>query len=244
MRIALFSDVHANLPAFEAMLTDLESRKPDMIYCLGDLIGYNVWPNEIIEIIRQRGIAALAGNHDLKVRQLITTPDCLHESGKNYAYHLVSPGNRKYLLTLPRHIRLECQMNNDKLNIVLAHGSTRSIDEYILEDLDERYVLDLMTEAKTDILCVGHSHKSYHRIIRQADTYKHVINIGSVGKPKDGNPMGSYVILNMIEDSNLKAKENIEIEFCQFVYNVERAAKAIEDSPLPNKFADMLRKAY
>ncbi|WP_345951236.1 metallophosphoesterase family protein [Mucilaginibacter sp. PAMB04274] len=226
------------------MLADLENRKPDAVYCLGDLVGYNVWPNEVTEILRRRGIATLAGNHDLKVQKMVTTSGSLKEGGKNYAYHLVSPENRDYLLTLPRHIRLEYRLNHDTWNIVLAHGSTRSIDEYVLEDLDESYVLGMMAEAKADILCVGHSHKPYHRIIRQGDTDKHVINTGSVGKPKDGNPMGCYVMVTIHQDSNLTAKETIEIEFCRFAYDVEQAAKAIEDSPLPDEFADRLRKAY
>lgn len=84
MQIALFSDIHANLPAFEAFLADVETRKPDAIYCLGDLVGYNVWPNEIIYEIRKRGIATLARNHDLKVKGLSTNQQSLLEPGNNY----------------------------------------------------------------------------------------------------------------------------------------------------------------
>jgi putative phosphoesterase len=218
MRIALFSDIHANLPAFEAFLADLDSCKVDSVYCLGDMIGYNIWPNEVIAEIRRRGIATLAGNHDQKT--------------KGYAYELVSAANRDYLNTLPAHIRLEYQLNNDHLNIVLAHGSTHSINEYVLEDLDENYVLEMMSEAKAEILCVGHSHLPYHRIIGN----NHVVNIGSVGKPKDGNPNGCYVILTIDED--------IKVDFVRFSYNVEKAAKAVESSPLPDEIADRLRKAY
>lgn len=230
MRIALFSDIHANLPAFEAFLSDLENRKPDAVYCLGDLIGYNIWPNEIIAEIRRRGIAVLAGNHDLKT--------------KGYAYELVSTENRQYLNTLPAHIKLEFQLNLDHLNIVLAHGSTRSINEYVLEDTDEAYVLEMMTEAKADILCVGHSHLPYHRIINDNDSFKHVINIGSVGKPKDGNPASCYVLLTINENSSVNNKNSIMVDFIRIPYDVERAAKAVEDSPLQDELADRLRKAY
>lgn len=80
MKIALFSDIHANLPAFEAMLKDMDSQKPDAVYCLGDLVGYNIWPNEVIAEIRRRGIATLKGNHDEKVEKIITTPDSLNYS--------------------------------------------------------------------------------------------------------------------------------------------------------------------
>ncbi|MFA6084876.1 metallophosphoesterase [Mucilaginibacter sp.] len=218
MRIALFSDIHANLPAFEAFLADLDSRKVDAVYCLGDMIGYNIWPNEVIAEIRRRGIATLAGNHDLKTN--------------GYAYELVTADNRAYLDTLPAHIELECKLNNDQLNIVLTHGSTRSINEYIIEDLDEAYVLQMMNEANADILCVGHSHLPYHRVIGN----KQVINIGSVGKPKDGNPMGGYVLLTIADTTT--------VDFIRFAYDVEKAVHAIEASPLTDEFADRLRKAY
>ncbi|OJW13850.1 YfcE family phosphodiesterase [Mucilaginibacter sp. 44-25] len=214
MRIALFSDIHANLPAFEAFLADLDARKVDAIYCLGDMIGYNIWPNEVIAEIRRRGIATLAGNHDQKT--------------KGYAYELVLADNRAYLNTLPAHIKLEYA----NLNIVLAHGSTRSIDEYVLEDTDESYVLEMMSEAKADVLCVGHSHLPYYRMIGD----KQVINIGSVGKPKDGNPDGCYALLTI--------DDRIQVDFIRFAYDIEKAATAILQSPLPDELADRLRKAW
>jgi putative phosphoesterase len=220
MRIALFSDVHANLPAFEAFLADLDSRNVDSVYCLGDMIGYNIWPNEIIDEIRRRGIATLVGNHDQKT--------------KGYAYELVSVANRSFLNTLPAHIKLEYHLNNEKLNIVLAHGSTRSINEYVLEDTDDNYILEMMKEAEADVLCVGHSHCPYHRVLGN----KHVINIGSIGKPKDGNPKGCYMLLNIAEDLCVTG------EFVRFQYDIEKAAWAIELSELPNELADRLRKAY
>lgn len=230
MTIALFSDVHANLPAFEAMMADLETRKPDAIYCMGDLIGYNTWPNEIIAGVRKRGIATLAGNHDLKT--------------KGYAYKLVSAENWDYLNTLPRLITLVYQLNNDMLNIVLAHGSTRKIDEYVLADTDEAYVLEMMKEAKADVLCVGHSHKPYHRVIATANGFKHVINIGSVGKPKDNDPRCCYVLITLNETASAQDKDSIKVDFIRVEYDIEKAARSIEESPLPNELADMLRKAY
>lgn len=74
--------------------------------------------------------------------------------------------------------------------------------------------------------------------------FKHAINTGSVGKPKDGNPQGGFVILTINENSNADAKDSITVQFIRFDYDVEKAARAVEESPLPNEFADMLRKAY
>ncbi len=242
MRFALFSDVHANLPAFEAFLKDLDEKKPDAVYCLGDLVGYNIWPNEVIGEIRKRGIVTLAGNHDVKVKKVPTDA-----TGKDYAYYIIGEENREYLKALPAHIRLEYQLNEESLNILLVHGSPRSNDEYLLVDTDDHYLKRLLFETGTDILFCGHSHKPYHRILEHASEkpgFAHIINTGSVGKPKDGDPRGGYVLLSLDEDSRLSIQESIRVEFVRFEYDVEKAAKAIEDSPLPDEFADRLRKAY
>jgi predicted phosphodiesterase len=74
MRIALFSDIHANLPALEAFFKDLETRGTDAIYCLGDLVGYNIWPNEVVDQIRKRGIPTIAGNYDSGIGR--SSDDC------------------------------------------------------------------------------------------------------------------------------------------------------------------------
>lgn len=238
MKIALFSDIHANLPAFDAFLKDLDSRKADAIYCLGDLVGYNVWPNEIINEIRKRGIATLVGNHDLKVKALPKIrKEELATSGKDYAYHIIEPENRAYLLELPSHIKLEFKLYGKEFNVLMVHGSPRSVDEYVLENTDSGYVTELMNESGANILCVGHSHKPYHRIISRD---KQVINIGSVGKPKDGNPQGGYVMLTL----NDSALDPIRVEFIRFDYDIDKAVKGIEDSPLPDEFGERLREAY
>jgi len=228
MKLALFSDIHANLPALEAFLANLDKMNPDGVYCLGDLIGYNIWPNEVIAEIRKRNFSTLVGNHDLKTL--------------GYAYELVSDENRNFLHTLPSHIKLEFKLKKGPINFVFAHGSTRSINEYVLDDLDEAYLQEMMSEANADILCIGHSHKPYHRILdRNPDRLKHVINIGSVGKPKDGNPKGCYVLITINEESCLNEPDGIRVEFIRFSYDIEKVVKSIEDSPLPNELGEKLR---
>ena len=244
MKIALFSDIHANLPAFEAMLRDMDNQKPDAAYCLGDLVGYHIWPNEVIAEIRKRGIATIKGNHEEKVENLITTAKSLSEPGKKYAYHLIEESHRAYLRTLPAHIKLEYKLNGEKLNLVFAHGSTRKIDEYVLVDTEESYVLGILEEADADLLFVGHSHKPYHRIIQTpAGAYKHVVNLGSVGKPKDGDPRGCYVMLTIDHNSSVLDRESIHVDFIRVDYDIEASAKAIENSSLPDELADALRAA-
>ena len=244
MKIALFSDVHANFPALESMFSSLDKQRADSIFCLGDLVGYNVWPNEVINEIRRRKIQTLAGNHDAKVNMIQAEP-LVNAIGKNYAYHLIESENKEYLHDLPAHIRLEFQSINGTFDMLMVHGSTRRNDEYVLLETPEEEVLDMMETSKAAILCVAHSHKPYHRIIHTRDNkYVHVINTGSVGKPKDGNVQGGYVLLDIRANTSMDDPNSMGVEFVRFDYDVERAAKAVEDSPLPNELADMLRKAF
>ncbi|OJW79610.1 MAG: YfcE family phosphodiesterase [Bacteroidetes bacterium 46-16] len=255
MKIALFSDIHANLPALEAFFKDVETRNTDAIYCLGDLVGYNIWPNEVIDEIRKRGIPSIAGNYDWGIGRSSDDCGCAYKTdeekamGKvsiSYTNEIVKDEQRNYLRTLPAHIRLEYQLNEEKFNVLLVHGSPRKVNEYLFEDRDEKSMLRIMEGANADIMCFGHTHQPYHRVLNSGtegnDHFRHAINIGSVGKPKDKDPRGGYVILTINEGSSLNDKDSVQVEFVRFEYDIEKAAKAVEDSPLPNEYAEMLRK--
>src|SRR5690606_17816285 len=95
------------------------------------------------------------------------------------------------------------------------------------------------------IMLFGHTHKPYHRILeyeREGEAaFRHAINIGSVGKPKDGDPRACYVLLQLNVDLSNSNPDSVKTEFRRVEYDVERAAKAVEDSPLPNAYARALR---
>lgn len=256
MRIALFSDIHANLPALEACLKNIDKQKTDAVYCLGDLVGYNIWPNEVINEIRKRGIPTIAGNYDFGIGRTSDDCGCAYkeeyekEMGKvsiSFTNSVIKQEERKYLRTLPAHIKIEFQLNEDKLNLLLVHGSPRRINEYLFEDREEKSLLRIMEGADADIMCFGHTHKPYYRVLSSfpdgVARYHHAVNIGSAGKPKDGDPRGCYVILTIDHDSSIGDKESIHAEYVRFEYDVEKAAKAIEESSLPNEYAGMLRNA-
>lgn len=255
MKIALFSDIHANLPALEAFFKNVEDQKPDAIYCLGDLVGYNIWPNEVINEIRKRGIPTIAGNYDFGIGRSIDDCGCAYKTDTekangavsiSFTNEIVKDEERRYLRTLPAHIRVEFQLNNDTLHLLLVHGSPRKINEYLFEDREEKSMLRIMQDADADIMCFGHTHKPYHRVLaineEGKDRFRHAINIGSVGKPKDGDPRGGYVLLHINDNSSTSDKGSIQVEFIRFEYDVEKAAKAVEDSLLPDAYAESLRK--
>lgn len=254
MKIALFSDIHANLPALEAFFEDVDRHNPDAIYCLGDLVGYNIWPNEVVDHIRSRRIPTLAGNYDYGIGRGIDDCGCAYKTEEerangrisiSYTNEVMGDEQRSYLRGLPAHIRLEFQAGNESLQILLVHGSPRKINEYLFEDREEQSLWRIMEQAHADVLCFGHTHKPYHRILQKETPegvhHRHAINIGSVGKPKDRDPRGGYVLLHLNQDSSPRERGSIQVEFVRFAYDVERAAKAIENSVLPNDYAENLR---
>ena len=266
MKIALFSDIHSNLPALEAFFASVEEQKPDAIYCLGDLVGYNTWPNEVIREIRRRGIPTIAGNYDFGVGRNSDDCGCAYKTDDekangavsiSYTNRVIGLEERAYLRTLPAHIRVDFQLSDDRLRLVLVHGSPRRINEYLFEDREEKSMVRIMKDAEADILCFGHTHKPYYRVFetpgetpgeRPEETphglrYRHAINIGSVGKPKDGDPRGCYVLLHIFDNSSISSKDSVRVEFVRFAYDVGKAARAVEESPLPQAFADALRQA-
>lgn len=255
MKIALFSDIHANLPALEACLADIEIRRPDQVFCLGDLVGYNIWPNEVIQEIRRRGIPTIAGNYDFGIGRSSNDCGCAYKTEEekangavsiSFTNQMIQPAERQYLRELPKHIRVELEMQEgEPISLLLVHGSPRKINEYLFEDREEASLLRIFEGAHADILCFGHTHKPYHRILNSGTNaephFRHAINIGSVGKPKDGDPRGGYVLLELDEHSTLRNENSIRVEFVRFEYEVEKAAKAVEQSPLPDTYATALR---
>lgn len=255
MTLALFSDIHANLPALEACLTDIDKRRPNQVFCLGDLVGYNIWPNEVVREIGHRGIPTIAGNYDFGIGRAIDDCGCAYKTDDekvngavsiSFTNQIIGSEERAYLRSLPKHIRLDFEWKeNMPLSLLMVHGSPRKINEYLFEDRDEKSLLRIMEGSRADILCFGHTHKPFHRVLNggTADNprYRHAINVGSVGKPKDGDPRGCYAWIEVDEDSSCADADSIRVSFVRFEYDIEKAARAVEKSILPDAYAAALR---
>lgn len=253
MRIAVFSDIHANLPACRAVLDSIDARRPDQIFCLGDLVGYAPWPNEVVDLIRDRNITTIAGNYDEGVGRDVDECGCAYDTDEqrwrgqasiSYTNEVIDEDHRRWLRSLPRHFRLQLGAEAD-YSALLVHGSPRRINEYLYEDRPESSMRRMMAEAGADVMCFGHTHKPYHRVIEDESgdgrRVRHAVNTGSVGKPKDGDPRAGWVMLE-IEDEPERADEDaVSAEFVRVSYDVEAAARGIEESELPDAFAEMLR---
>lgn len=235
-KIIIFGDVHANLPAIEAVLSDIDAHQLQDVYCLGDLVGYGTNPNEVIAIVQERGFPTIMGNYDLGVGNDSDDCGCAYTNpvsealGKRsiaWSNAHTSGENKAFLRKLVDKIPLQL----GDLRVLLVHGSPRRVNEYLFEDRPVKSLERIMDGVDVDVLVCGHTHIPYHRILPSG---RHVINAGSVGKPKDGDPRACYLELE-VDGKQLSAS------FQRVLYDVERAAKAIETSEMPDEYADMLR---
>jgi putative phosphoesterase len=235
-QINVFSDIHGNLPALEAVLADLDAHRDSPLYCLGDLVGYATFPNEVTSLIRERNIPTIIGNYDQGVGNSSDDCGCAYTSkeaealGKRsiaWTNQHTSEENKLFLRQLPADIPLRL----GGLRVLLVHGSPRKINEYLFADRPDVTLERLLDRAEADVLVCGHTHIPYHRILPSG---RHVVNAGSVGKPKDGNPQACYVVLEATES-------DLAVTFRRVPYDVERTAQAIEASDMPDEYAQMLR---
>jgi len=256
MRIALFSDVHANLPALEAVLKDIDAQRPDMIFCLGDLVNQNVWNNEVVELVRSRSITTIKGNHDLGIalgQHLFpfsyTFPDARKWGIEAIAYTLdrIKPDNQRYLHDLPNQIRMDLGLQPENISLLMVHGSPRDIHEYIFRATPDDKVQAIMEEAEAHILLMGHTHRPFHHIFssepdgKKRVAYRHAINVGSAGRPKDGDWHPCYTLLTINRHKSLLYDPDaIQVDFIKVDYDLEKAVKSIKNSVLPVYYGSCL----
>jgi len=242
MKYALSSDIHANLPALEAVLADIAGRGMTNVYHLGDLVGYAPWPNETVAMLRARGIEGISGNYDSTVATDYKHCGCKYEDPRqeelshvSFAWTKanVSAGTKAALAQLPFRLDLSPLGGHAQgPRIVLVHGTPTLNTVYWTEDRSDEFCLKMAGIAgvrKGDAIAFGHTHLPWHREVEEI----HFINTGSVGRPKDGNWRAGYVVLDV-------SATGMNVEFVRVEYDVQLAAKAIRSSSLPSEFADYL----
>lgn len=243
-RLALISDIHANLPALRAALADIDERANiDAIYHLGDLCGYAPWPNEVVALLRERSIAGIAGNYDSTVATDYKHCGCRADTPREEELsHLsfewtnshVTAETKRYLGSLP--FRLDIRPFGGHVSgptVTLVHGNQTLNTVYVTEDRSDSFLEKMAKDLGSrpeDVICFGHTHKPWQRVLGGIQ----FINTGSVGRPKDGDPRACYVLLAI--DGTVT-----RVEFVRVAYDVEEAASGILESELPGEFADVLR---
>ena len=186
MRIALLADVHANLPALEAVLKDVDNLGADAIWVAGDLVGYNPWPNEVVHLLKERKVRAIRGNHDRAALSGDTSWfNELAAAAIRWTRIVLTPASVGYLKLLEDRTR----SNSPEGVVAMYHGSPRNDDEYVMPwAVDET----LVRMARAHFVVLGHTHVP----MAYSSRYGILVNPGSVGQPRDRDPRASWALLD------------------------------------------------
>ncbi len=186
MRIALLADVHANLPALEAVLRDVDNLGVDQIWVAGDLVGYNPWPNEVVRVLKDRHVRAIRGNHDRAALSGDTSWfNELAAAAIRWTRIVLTPASVGYLKFLEDRSRTTVPEGL----VAMYHGSPRNDDEYVMPGaVDET----LMRMARANFVVLGHTHVP----MAYTSRYGVLVNPGSVGQPRDRDPRASWALLD------------------------------------------------
>jgi predicted phosphodiesterase len=263
-RVALFSDVHGNLPALEAVLADMDAAAVTDRYCLGDLVGYGPWPAEVVERVRSLAIPTVRGNYDDGVGHrrggcgcYYATEQARADGAESYSFTdtALDYADHDWLAELPDDIRFE----HDGVRVLLAHGSPRKINEYLLLDRTDVQLARLARDAAADVVCVGHVHIPYHRRLPAGEGtgLAHYVSSGSVGKPKDGDPRAAWVELMLGGEGDVAREAPDDpaasrvaltgtwaaVRVHRVPYDVDSVARAMARAGLPDRLAEALLSA-
>jgi len=244
VRVAVISDIHANIEAFQAVLCDLEHRA-DQVLNLGDLVGYNASPNECVELARKTEMHSIQGNHDLAIcnPKLADKFNIYARKAILWTKKTLSEENTRFLCSLAESLMTSCGL--------ACHGSPEGILHYIELHFQARAILKKMQKGfwgETNVCLFGHTHKykiwrmdvrgkvepveiPTDGVISLSQEEFYLLNPGSVGQPRDGDPRSSYLIFDTV---------NHTVSFRLVDYDRAATMKKIITAGLPEFFADRL----
>jgi putative phosphoesterase len=222
MRLAILSDIHSNIHALKTVAAGLKDRGgADVIVCAGDIVGYGAFPNECCRAMSAISKPTVLGNHDLAVLDRDTSfMNPYAAKAVLWTSSRLDDDSRRWLHSLST----EAMFRVAGLEVAMYHGSVGSCTEYVFE---EDATESMLTRARCGLLILGHTHAPYVRRFPSGL----IVNPGSVGQPRDGDPRSSYALLDT---------ESHECEIIRLDYDIDKAASAIESAGLPRFLADRL----
>jgi predicted phosphodiesterase len=238
MRVAVISDIHSNLHALEAVLTDIDAEAPDEVWCLGDVVGYGPRPNECVDIVRDRSALVLVGNHDLAAIGKLATSDFgpLAAESAHWTAGALGDEQAAWLRSL--------EPAATRAGLELYHGSARDpVWEYVLT---EEVALENLELTTAPIVLVGHSHLALALswdgerldggLARggtelDTSTARWLINPGSVGQPRDSDPRAGWLLIDIATG---------RAAFRRVPYPIEQTQAEMRDAGLPEDLATRL----
>jgi putative phosphoesterase len=220
MKVGLISDVHGNRVALEAVLDEMPP--VDELLCAGDVVGYNPWPGECVDELREREVPTVMGNHDAAAAD--ETPfrfNSMARAGVEYALERLSDDQIEWLADLPVE-RLAC---DDRVKLV--HGHPDDPQRYSRYTYPEEFSPRLLGDE--DVLVLGHTH------VQGVERYGEgiVLNPGSVGQPRDGDPRAAYAVLDL---------DSMTVETRRVEYDIEAVQEAVSAAGLPTQIGTRLER--
>ena len=233
-RLAVITDIHANLPALQAALARIDELWIDDVVCGGDLVGYGPHPNEVCALIQERAIPTIYGNYDYAIARDLEDCGCayitrhdreLGQQSVDWTLAHTDHAAKDFMRTLPFDLHLELGAHR----VHLVHGSPRKVNEYLFEDKLAR-LYERLAAAETDqVLVFGHTHKPWVHDFGGV----RFVNCGAVGKPKDGDPRGAFAVLT-------ETQRGVEARIERVAYDAEAVAREVAAAGLPDEFAEKL----
>ena len=233
-RVAVITDVHANLPALQAALARIDELGVDATYCGGDLGGDGPHPNEVCALIAEREIPTIYGNYDYAIARDLDDCGCayvtahdreLWQRSVDWTLAHTAQASKDFMRALSFDLRFA--VGDSAVHLV--HGSPRKVNEYLFEDKPASLYERLAAAEDAGVLVFGHTHKPW---VRDYGGVRFV-NCGSVGKPKDGDPRGAFAVLEAAADGVAVTIERVD-------YDAAAVAREVADAGLPSEFADKL----
>ena len=226
-KVAFLSDIHANLEALQAVLEKVEKLGDTSVYCLGDVVGYGASPNEVIALLRSRGVTSVMGNHDYAV----VTGNTADFNGRaaisaKWTMEVISSKSRDYLRSLPQELSFDVEGSR----MYLTHGSPLDhLWEYVDPGTHSELFDFYLKRLSARLIALGHTHVPY---VWKGENGT-VLNPGSVGQPRDGDGRSSYAVATFGEGE-------VEVEEERVSYDIRGAAEKIRKAGLPEEHASRL----
>lgn len=205
MKIAVISDIHGNMQALDAVLTDIKKENCEKIFCLGDLAMAGPQPNETIDMVKllrkdgdfeliQGNTDEYLGKNSDEMYQTIAKANPIMASAYNEDRKVITEENLEFLKTLPPQKTIEI----NGVKILLVHGSPRANNENIFPEMDLEKIEEMLKGVDADLIFCGHTHQPCGY---QTNTKQTVVNVGSVGRPLNEQPKACYLLLEIVENS-------------------------------------------
>jgi diadenosine tetraphosphatase ApaH/serine/threonine PP2A family protein phosphatase len=238
LRVAVISDIHANLHGLEAVLEAIDADPPDELWCLGDLVGYGPRPNEVIDLVRERAGLCLVGNHDLGVLGRLDLDEFSPDAAAvvRWTRTVLLDENRSYLEGLEPEAKTA--------HAELFHASPRDpVWEYVIS---EETALAALEMTVSPLVLVGHSHVALSVALSNGDLSgavapegteapldqaRWLLNPGSVGQPRDGDPRAAWLAIDF---------DTMTARFHRVPYDIERTQSELRERDLPEALAERL----